>query len=295
MTSRVLQDKVMHAALVQMSFMEKEAFQPAAALPWALAFGNIEQNLRGLQFADEATETTTWKIQRLVRQGDMFNELVEAVKLFREVSFATVSVEQAHASVQLIQRHHPDQDLGTLLQRACLKTILKVLPLGESREHRARTKITRALDKLHSRVPNRCNGRVMFIKALLEAMKEKASRGHEAYTQARATKVIKASGRLWHQLSLQQQQHYHDEAQAWRQQQASKHQEEREELYNLLQVSEWRVEEEEWMQAHRPLDYSACTLTDEDIDSWQQFYLQLKGDPQRLADLVAQRDTIPLP
>eukprot|EP00974_Lingulodinium_polyedra_P099945 9681347-Lingulodinium_polyedra.AAC.1 len=78
--------------------MEREAFQPAGGLPFSLAVGNIEDNLRELQVAQDATEATTWKIQKLLRQGDMFYELVEAVKLFKQVPFATVSVEQAHAS-----------------------------------------------------------------------------------------------------------------------------------------------------------------------------------------------------
>ena len=118
----------MHGALVAWTFMEHEAFKPVTQLPWALAQGDIEANLRALQMADEATECTTWKIQRLLKDGNNFLEVVAGVQLLQEVGWSTASVEQAHASVTLVKRHHPDYDMPTLLIRAGLHTLRLLLP-----------------------------------------------------------------------------------------------------------------------------------------------------------------------
>eukprot|EP00974_Lingulodinium_polyedra_P006835 650717-Lingulodinium_polyedra.AAC.1 len=97
----------MHAALAAQAFLLDEALKPAMALPWSLAQGNIEDNLRALVSGPKATEEVTFKVQRLLQHGNNFQEVAAGVALLLQVPWATVSVEQAHASVTLAKRQHP--------------------------------------------------------------------------------------------------------------------------------------------------------------------------------------------
>eukprot|EP00974_Lingulodinium_polyedra_P008462 807650-Lingulodinium_polyedra.AAC.1 len=129
-TARTLHDKVMQAALVAFAFMDSECFQKATKAPWTLCQGDIKQDLLELKEAGPATEGTTWKVQQLLQRGHNLTELIAGVKLLQEATWSTCSVEQAHASVQMIRRHHPDYELNTLLLRSGIHTMRKLVPSG---------------------------------------------------------------------------------------------------------------------------------------------------------------------
>ena len=128
---RQLQDKVLQAAFVSMAFMQQEIFVPASQPPWRLGRGDIEDNLKKLGEGPAATESTTWKIQKLVIMGSNMQELVAGVRLLMEASWATSVTEQQHASVQLVQRRHPAYFLPLLLMRAGLHSLRRLLPSGD--------------------------------------------------------------------------------------------------------------------------------------------------------------------
>ena len=102
-----LQHKVMQATLVSLAFMESQVFGPPSRLPWSLAQGCIEDNLEALARAPDATEATTWRIQRLLQGGTNRHEIAAGVRLLGECSWATTTTEQMHASVALVNRHRP--------------------------------------------------------------------------------------------------------------------------------------------------------------------------------------------
>ena len=102
-----LQDKVMHGSMVAYAFIDHQCFEPAGRFPWCLAQGDILANLAALKDGPDAIDHTTGKIQQLMRGGANVNEMVLAVRLLGDCSWSTTTVEQQHASVTMIHRHHP--------------------------------------------------------------------------------------------------------------------------------------------------------------------------------------------
>eukprot|EP00974_Lingulodinium_polyedra_P103111 9981270-Lingulodinium_polyedra.AAC.1 len=108
--------------------------------------------------------------------------------------------------------------------------MIKVIPQSVGNEQARLEKVTRKLQKLEDRCPSRCNGRLMFIKGLIEAVKAEAQSTRQAVSPATVSKIIKESGRRWQQLPPRQQQHFQDEAEQWMQQQETKLAEEKDDL-----------------------------------------------------------------
>lgn len=274
-TARCLQEKVMQGALVAWSFLHHEAFQPMCKLPWSLAIGDIEANLRELQISPEATELTTWKIQALLQQPTQnFQEIVQGVRLLREVGWSTNSVEQAHASCTLMKRQHPDYDKPTLLIRAGLHTLRRLIP-GLDEGTKTVLKLRHQLDKLTSKRPDLVSAKCMYIKALIEAAKDRSRRQGLPLTHAFVHRIVKNSGRRWQQLPPHQQQQFKDKAEEFRAHLAHSQAEEREVLAQKLLLAAMRAEEDLVKSRDRPLNFSACTLTDRDIAVWQRNYDRL--------------------
>eukprot|EP00974_Lingulodinium_polyedra_P115245 11154491-Lingulodinium_polyedra.AAC.1 len=65
-------------------------------------------------------------------------------------------------------------------------------------------------------------------------------------------------------------------------------------LWNLM-VAVYRQEETERLAAYRPLGYSACSLTQEDLERWQTHHELLNTSPERLSSLRARASQTPLP
>eukprot|EP00974_Lingulodinium_polyedra_P082980 8036810-Lingulodinium_polyedra.AAC.2 len=101
---------------------------PASKPPWCLVQGSIEDNLEALRSAPEPTEPTTWKIQQLLLRGENKVSWALGVRLMGDCSWSTTVTEQQHASVKLLQRHHPDWQLNSMLVRAGLHFLRRQLP-----------------------------------------------------------------------------------------------------------------------------------------------------------------------
>ena len=128
MTARVLLDHTLQAAHVIAAFLQQEVFYLQECPPWSLLFGDIPANVRALREGEDATEAVTWKIQQLARQGSNLYELHTGLRLLREASWCTTTTEQQHASVKMVQRHHPDYFLNQLVVRAALHSFRRLLP-----------------------------------------------------------------------------------------------------------------------------------------------------------------------
>eukprot|EP00974_Lingulodinium_polyedra_P092321 8945643-Lingulodinium_polyedra.AAC.1 len=74
------------------------------------------------------------------------------VVLFREYNWSTSTVEQARASVQMLRRRHPDYDLASVLFRAGVRVMRKLVAQVDKVARPAR-QLRRKLDRLVSRFP----------------------------------------------------------------------------------------------------------------------------------------------
>ena len=119
-----------------------------------------------------------------------FNEVVAGVKLLGEVSWSTLSVEQAHASVTLVRLQHPRYELNTVLVRAGLHTLRMILPSPSRQEKKLRQLMT-MLDQLNQNVVSKISGNHMFLKITVEDIVKLAERDRKSITLLQARSVIK--------------------------------------------------------------------------------------------------------
>ena len=131
-----------------------------------------------------------------------------------QVLWATTTAEQQHASVTLMRRRHPDFEMNTLLARAGIHAMRRLIPYP-SAEDRHTDQLRKKLDQIASKVPGRCGGRMMFMKELCEAMKDKASRSQKAVPRSVYQTITRKHGRRWAGLSAVHKARYEAMAEKW--------------------------------------------------------------------------------
>ena len=100
---------------------------------------------------DEATDPLTLKWKGLAALG-MEEELAQGLELFREMSFTTTLVEQAHASGSLIMRRHPTLELNALVARMTLHNCRMLFSIGTL--ERQLSRLQSLLDRTEKQISN---------------------------------------------------------------------------------------------------------------------------------------------
>lgn len=292
---RVFQGRVIHAGLNALAFLESECYRPALMYPWYLAQGDVDANLRALQTGPEATEETTFKIQKLLKRGYNYQQIKSGVLLLREVPWGTVSTEQAHASVTLVKRQHPQFELESIVVRAGIHTLRKLLP-QVSPEEKALAKLQQALARLRTSQTRKITGKNLFMKSLIQALKDRADRNHARLSQEQVTKVVKKHGMRWRQLTDEQRAPFEREAEAFALEKTEA--QALEEADRIFDV-EWlalRDQDNKELQKYKPLLYSTCQWSEEDLRCWQGVYEEmLKKTYDEMVAMRVEAQQVPKP
>lgn len=295
LTARALHDKVMVASLEAMSFLDYEAFKQAEKLPWSLAQGDIQSNLRELQHGPDAAEETTCKVQALLRGGHCsIDEVAAGVELLLQVPWATTSVEQAHSSVTLIKRQHPLYEIDAVLIRAGLHTARRLLP-GKSSQQKALEKVQQQIRIFRQSNHREVSGSNMYLQALCEAAKGKARRHATKVTVQQWDNIFKKHHRGWAQLAPHHKAEFEQEAKEYLMKKAISQSAQATALQDKLGALVAEVEEQERLARQPPLLFSTCQLTDQDLDLWQTLYDQYQHNPAMLKEARDMAKTVPDP
>ena len=136
-----------------LAFLQHRVWRHVESLPWSLCRGDLEQNLKDLRAGPDATEHTTFKIQRLARLGYHMGALVQGLQRLGDTPWTTTRHEQAHGSAALVHRVHPEYSVGLIIARAFLHICRSCLfpPKGDTLLRRAEAK----LEVLAKREPNK--------------------------------------------------------------------------------------------------------------------------------------------
>ena len=194
-----LRHDILAAAHAAFGFVSMRIFEVAASYPFSLTQGNIADNLHALAGLQEPPlDTISWKIWTLLQAESRFTEVLEGVRLLRELPWSTKSVEEQHASVSLMSRHHPEYSEVMLQERATLHTLRKLMP-KPSPEQQLVQKLEMQLQKLQRRRPGHIFARQAFCKALCDLAISK--KGSDPRFTADVTKVIfKKHGDIYERL-----------------------------------------------------------------------------------------------
>lgn len=201
----LLRKGALQAAAAAAALFWRQVLREAEQLPWSLAVGDIEQNLRELKSQDAAPrELTAQKIWKLAKAGWMPHLVAEGVQLLRFVSWSTAQVEQGHASAALLHRQHPEYEEDILCARAVLHMARNLLP--EQREGRKREREDAATKRIQRKVPRRISGQSMLFKDIMQY--HQAQGGGGPVSQADKVALMRAAHDQWHTLPSEAQADY---------------------------------------------------------------------------------------
>lgn len=170
MSAQLLRTYVIESALVSLSFMTRRAFRVAKELPWRLARGDLEENIKALAAQEEEPpEETAATIWRLAKLGFNRKDLVDGLKLLGQTRWSSMTVEQPHGSTAAIHKQHGGYATETLSRRAFVHMLRALLPSSpdDAQVIKIRKKIA-ALERLQLQ---KMGGRQLFLGEFLETLK----------------------------------------------------------------------------------------------------------------------------
>ena len=168
---------VLESSLTSIAYIHMDCFAPLATAPLKYVVGDVLANIECLKAEDGISDPLTLKWQNLALLG-FEEEVVAGINLFKEASFTTVIVEQAHASGALIMRRHPQLNTESLL---CRMTVHNCRMLFcDSHLEKQLSNLNSLLEKINKQMGNvhRTGAKEMYIKALIaEAKKDREPGG----------------------------------------------------------------------------------------------------------------------
>ena len=200
-------DRVIAAAHVSWSFLHRRVLAVAEALPWSLVRGDIAENLRGLAAEDMPEEPVSAQLWKLMRRSFNLRQLVGTVELLGEVGWTSLPAEQQHASLALLHKWHPEYGPRSLIARALMLQIMKLLPAATKAE-KEKAAILRRMDKVMRAQPDRCSGMHMIVKSMIsicKARKEDGQPGYWALGRQLAQQCLSRQAVMWAGMTIRQQ------------------------------------------------------------------------------------------
>ena len=181
-------------------------------LPWSLAIGDMDENLAGLQEEEDICDLTAHKIAQLLKLRCNYEQVKDAVALFRDVRWSTSGVEQAHGSAAVVHRHHsyaPNMLAARSFLRQCRHLFMEDPTSKQIEKKEARLK------RLRSSGLAKITGRHLFLKWFMSEVKHHLPQGASLSQDARR-EVMKQHGAAYAALSPREQEVWQQRSQTER-------------------------------------------------------------------------------
>ena len=207
-----LRHSVVMSMHIGYSYVFQKLLQPLSSPPWLLAHGDQDTELESLVSGKTVTvDDCSWKIKHLMEVGYDKDKLKQGLNLLLDVSWSTLSVEQAHGSAAVLHRFHPQYGCPFLASRTLVHQCRHLL--GNTDEKKALLRQDRQLQQLQAKVPTRLSGRQLFFKALSSQFSKQAAGSSDvSRSNEFQQNLMKAHSRLYHMLPQQTMQEFEDEA-----------------------------------------------------------------------------------
>ena len=170
MCPHLLRSLCIAAAQISVAFFTTRVLDPASGLPWSLAVGDISNNLRVLAAGPPPSERTALKIWQLCQWGYNRQLLIRGVALLLDCPWGTVPAEQLHSSAASLMRLHPEYHTETLLSRAAVMQLNRLLGRASS-DAKAIKRVRRRFEKLLRKRPQKLRAENMYVKDIAATAK----------------------------------------------------------------------------------------------------------------------------
>ena len=171
-------------AHVSFHFFWRRVLELASKRPWSLARGDLKGNLDELKEETEPPgDPFSCQMWHLLRRGFSFQQLVNTLLLMQDVPWTSMLVEQQHASLACLMRFHPEYGANTLVGRALVLQLRRLLP-SESAEEKLLRSYTHQLMKLSAKNPEKASGRHAMISELFAMVRKRVQMGLPKHQEA---------------------------------------------------------------------------------------------------------------
>ena len=155
------------SSLTSISYLQMDIFGSLSAEPLKYVIGNLQENIKLLKKDEDVTHPLALKWKGLASLG-FEEELIEGLVLFREISFTTIIVEQAHASGSMTMRRHPALETHSPTVRMALHNCRMLF--CHCRLEKQLSHLQSLLERTEKQLSNvsHTGPRQMYFKALLE-------------------------------------------------------------------------------------------------------------------------------
>ena len=161
------------AAHISFHFFWRRVLSVAAGYPWCLTRGDVHSNLVELQSGPRPDEPVSQQMFLVMKVVFSIAQLKECLYLLSDVPWATLMVEQQHGTLANLHRHPPDYSHETLVSRAMVVQLNKLLPCVSAEEKQIALILSR-LARLNAKQPSRITGRHLLLAELFDMVKRQA-------------------------------------------------------------------------------------------------------------------------
>ena len=247
-------------------FLWRRVLRPASQLPWSLCRGNVAENIRGLADAPCPEEPVSKQLWQLLSMGYSARKVEMTIGLLGEIPWTTLVAEQQHGSLAQFKRHHPEYGPLTLVTRAFVMQLSRLLP-GPSQDEKRLATLVRRLGKIDASNPAKASGRHQMVKSLVAIAKGKKAAGQENYqmpTKALTKWCFTRHAIVWSQLSMRNQMRWNRIASATAGERQLALEREREGLRAEIDLLLSRMEEDASVP---PISMSVAALSEDQVEA----------------------------
>ncbi|CAK0850441.1 unnamed protein product [Prorocentrum cordatum] len=289
-------DSCIASAHVCFHFLWRRILCNAAELPWRLVRGDVAENLRELAAGSPPEEPVSNQLWQLMHRGHNLDQLVATVDLLGEAGWTSLPAEQQHASLAMLHKWHPEYGPDTLISRALLLQMTRLLPAATKLD-REKEKVLRRMDAIMRAEPDRCSGKNMMVKCIFAISKQKKDDGvpgYEASMKKLAQNCFTRQSVMWAGLSMRSQIEWGHRAAQHINDRKNLMSEEWENLSIQLNAIDFAMELRERRGA--PLTMSSAALDDADLETFARLWGQEAfRDPVNIKTRRATVGLAPLP
>lgn len=277
-----LRSSCISAGHTSFHFFWRRVLRPAGDLPWRLARGDVRQNLLDMRDEEPPDEPFSWQMWQLLRMGVNIEQLVSTVRLLLEIGWTTLPAEQQHGSLASIRRWHPEYSMETLVGRAFLMQLRRLLP-SMSEDEKALARLSKQLDRVLAKNPSAAGGRQEYVAELFAHLRERCwTHTTRDVPQHVQNVIFKRHGKHWAQFSVAARRDYELRA---RQRATAAQRELVEEADRIRAQRDLLLQRMDEESGTKPILVSECALQERHLNAWDDLLASNSFGPKRLETL----------
>ena len=278
---------------ISFHFFWRRVLQPAAEMPWSLARGDIRCNLQLLRQGPMPEEPMSRQMWQLIQMGFSIEQLVSTLELVADIGWTTLPAEQQHGSLAVLRRWHPEYGQDTLVARALLVHICRLLP-SMSQEEKQLARLSKQLDKALARSPEKAGGRHQFVSLMFQHLRSRAwTEGARELPSDVGKVIFKRHARQWARQSLAARHDYEHQARVKAAKATLEIQDEVDEIRAQREVLIQRLEADDGKR--KPILMSECCLEDKHLKLFDTLYDGSQFSNPKVQALQEHANTCPEP